>query len=281
MKKLALILALIIIPCSAFGLEMLNDNAMDQVTGQAGVSIAVDDVQIFLNIEKLAYVDCDGFNSTSGYGYCSGAAGAIALNNFQIDVLNINAITGTRATGIHTVASNDNQTDGTMGMTLYSTGCGKISLFYDYGSRTGLGCNLGSVPGAVNGLGLDNYVSFKAGSNTASTVFEARAITIDVTDALPSLTEGKQNNLQNIGSAAAATTTVGGVLIGIPTVEIYINDLSMTPVYDGDIAGQPSTALNDDDNRMGLAATPATYGTIIMQGVTFTTLSGWIEIAPH
>ena len=42
MKKLALILALMIIPCSAFGLEMLNDSSMDSITGQSGVSIAVD-----------------------------------------------------------------------------------------------------------------------------------------------------------------------------------------------------------------------------------------------
>ena len=37
MKKLALILALLIIPCSAFGLEMLDNNTMDSITGQAGV----------------------------------------------------------------------------------------------------------------------------------------------------------------------------------------------------------------------------------------------------
>ena len=49
MKKLALILALMLIPCSAFGLEMLTNNALDNVTGQAGVAIAADDIQIFLH----------------------------------------------------------------------------------------------------------------------------------------------------------------------------------------------------------------------------------------
>lgn len=265
MKKLALILALMIIPCSAFGLEMLNDSSMDSITGQSGVSIAVDDVQLFLNIEKLAWIDCDGINSSAGT--CAGAAGAIALNNFQIDVLNVNAIVdGTVATG---------------GWNLTSTGCGQIDLFYDYANTNTASCYLGTV-GNAQTLGMNNYFAIGEGyvasahNVTNAGDFQARALTIDATDKLPALTAGfiANNPVDHAG------LTIGGVLIGIPTLEIYIQAMTLTPVYDGDISNNPSTAANDD-TVVQLNGQNANFGTIEMQGITFTTLSGWLEIAPH
>ena len=73
------------------------------------------------------------------------------------------------------------------------------------------------------------------------------------------------------------------MLIGIPTMEIYINELSITPVYDGDINGSSSSAINDDSNGLGtnVGFAQPNFGTIYLQGITFTTLSGWVEIAPH
>ena len=260
MKKLALILALLVIPCAAFGLEMMNDNAMDQVTGQSGVSIALDDVQLFINIEKMAYIDCDGFNSSNqDYGTCSGAAGAIGLNNFQIDVLNVNAI-------VSSTVSDDQgvQTTGNAGsMPLYSTNCGMIPLFYDYGTASSLGCYLGSTASALtaNNAGLNNYTSPAIGGG-----FFAKALSIDVTDELPTLTAGLNSNYPTLNGSS-----VGGVIIGIPTLEIYIDSMSMTPFYTGDISGVPSNAVNNNDD----------FGTFELQGITFTTLSGWLEIAPH
>lgn len=253
MKKLAIILALLIMPCAAFGLEMLNDSALDNVTGQSGVSIAVDDVQLFINIEKLAWIDCDGINSSAGS--CTGDPsdpGAIGLNNFQIDVLNVNAIvdgTSTTAAGGATVWQLD------------STACGQINLFYNYANTASAGCYLGSGT-ATQTLGLNNYTGIGTGGD-----FKARALTIDATDKLPALTEGFQAN-------TGSSLDVGGVLIGIPTLEVYIQSMSLTPIYDGDISGSPSNASNDNDHG-------ADFGTIEMQGITFTTLSGWIEIAPH
>jgi len=280
MKKLVLILALMLIPCAAFGLEMMSDSTMDGVTGQAGVWIAADDIQLFINIEKLAWIDCDGFSSFEGKGTCGGEGGAIALNNFQIDVLNINAITSTATEGTATGH----------GLDLMSTSCGDIPLFYDYGtSAQGTDCRL-TVAGANQGLGLNNYYG-KLGDNST---FVPHFLTIDVTDELPAASEGLSywwNHAWTSASPAAgggnASSTVGGVLIGIPTVEIYINEMSFTPVYDGDITGHASTALNDDSNANTVSAghlsgvsSYASWGTIYMKGITFTPLSGWIEIAP-
>ncbi len=276
MKKLALILAIMLIPCTAFGLEMLDETAMDEITGQAGVNIAADDIQMFINIEKLAWIDCDGFNSWEGKGSCCGAPGAIVLNNFQIDVLNINAITTT-------------DTEGTAGggLDLMSTSCGGIPLFYNYATTdTGDGCYFtGQTTGT---LGLNNYYG-KLGDNST---FVPHFLTIDATDALPASTEGLKywaNHTWTSASPAAGSgdsdSTIGGVLIGIPTIEIYINDLTLTPMYDGDVAGFTSNALNDDSNitsigGCGTITGPATFGTVAIQGLTFSTLSGWIEISP-
>jgi hypothetical protein len=276
MKKLALILALIMIPCSAFGLEMLSDSTMDGITGQAGVNIAMDDIQIFMNIEKLAWIDCDGFNSWEGKGTCDGAGGAIYLNNFQLDVLNINAITGTASEG--TGAANN------YGLDLQSTPCGNIPLFYDYAtSATGDGCFLTGTK--MQNLGLNNYYDHQGGNSA----FVPHFLTIDVTDELPASTAGLQywashpwtSASVSLGTSGAGTdtSTVGGVLIGIPTMEIYINTMAMTPMYDGDINGSPSNAANDDD-IIDVNGNAKTFGTIYMEGITFTTLSGWIEISP-
>jgi hypothetical protein len=276
MKKLALILALLLIPCSAaFGLEMLDNNAMDSITGQAGVNIAVDDIQMFINIEKMAWIDCDGFASWEGKGTCGGAAGALVLNNFQIDVLNINAIVGASAL----TASNS--------LPLYSTTCGSIDLFYDYGtSAKADGCMLNSaVTGDIQNLGLNNYTG-ALGQNSA---FTPHFLTIDVTDELPASTEGAQYWESHAWTSAAVSlgtsglgdsdSTIGGVLIGLPTVEIYINALSFTPMYDGDIGGADSAAMNDD-SITDINGDVRTFGTIYMEGITFTVLSGWIEISP-
>lgn len=94
MKKLALFLAFMLIPCTAFGLEMLSDNALDEVTGQSGVSIAFDDIQLFLHVDSFAYIDCDGYSTNSNYGgTCeSNTGGAFVIENFEMDLININMI---------------------------------------------------------------------------------------------------------------------------------------------------------------------------------------------
>jgi hypothetical protein len=269
MKKLALILAFLVIPCAAFGLEMLNDSAMDQVTGQSGVHIALDDVQLFINIDKLAWIDCDGLDNYAG---CSGDPGALALNNFQIDVLNMNAITTSTNNG----EVGEIQSEGTTAMSLYSVACGDIPLFYNYGSTAMDGCHL-NVARGVNTKGLDHYRSF---NSLVPGAFTASALTIDATEQLPAISAGVRNN------GGSASLDIGGVYISLPTVEIYINSMSMTPVFDSDINGSTATALNDDNTTnpvalLLLGGENADFGTIYMQGITFSVLSGWLEIAPH
>jgi len=254
MKKLALILALLIIPCAAFGMEMLNDNAMDTITGQSGVSIVFDDIQIFLNIDTMAYIDSDGLQSSSIFGIesCNGAAGAVYLNDFQIDVLNVNAII---ATGVGGGWGGTNQSGSNR--SLQSVTCGRIPLFYNYGS---------SAPTANDYL---NSYGAEAGLQNLATSFTPQAVSIDVTDQLPILTQGA--NFAATHTNGATTFTVGGVMITLPTMEVYIQSMNLTPRYTGDVDGLTSAALNNN----------ADFGTFELDGITFSILSGWMEIAPH
>ncbi len=58
MKKLVIALTLLmLLPLNAFAMQALNEDVMGDITGQSGVSIAVDDVKIFQHIDSLTYTD--------------------------------------------------------------------------------------------------------------------------------------------------------------------------------------------------------------------------------
>lgn len=259
MKKVALILvALMIIPAAAFGMEMMNDTAMDSITGQSGVSIAFDDVQLFINIDKMAYIDSDGLSSSAIANVtvnCNGPAGAIELDNFQIDVLNVNAIVAS-GTGNGATAGSGTQTGTNIG--LYSVSCGNIPLFFDYASSAPTGNDY--LNANNNQVGLQHLFGGK---------FHAQALSIDVTDKLPALTEGIDFDAPTL--TAIGSGNVGGVFITLPTLEIYINNMDLTPKYQGNVDGLTSSAVNNGKD----------FGTFELDGITFTVLSGWMEIAPH
>jgi hypothetical protein len=59
MKKLAIILALLMIPMTAFGMDTISDSDLDQVTGQAGVSIALTSIIIQRSGGTTGYGDVD------------------------------------------------------------------------------------------------------------------------------------------------------------------------------------------------------------------------------
>ena len=59
MKKLAIFLAIMLIPFSAFALDTISDNDLDSVTGQAGVSIYTNSIQIVKTGITTTYIDDD------------------------------------------------------------------------------------------------------------------------------------------------------------------------------------------------------------------------------
>lgn len=51
-KAIALAVCLILIPFTAFSMEMVSDEEMEQVTGQSGVAITIDDLKIYTHNGK-------------------------------------------------------------------------------------------------------------------------------------------------------------------------------------------------------------------------------------
>jgi len=62
MKKLAIFLAIMLIPFSALALDTISDNDLNDVTGQAGVSIYTNSIQIVKTAVTTTYLD-DGTNT--------------------------------------------------------------------------------------------------------------------------------------------------------------------------------------------------------------------------
>jgi hypothetical protein len=65
-KLLAIAIVLMMVPFSAMAMETISDADLDTVTGQAGVSIAVDNVVIYTSMAKLEYTDTDAGGGTIG-----------------------------------------------------------------------------------------------------------------------------------------------------------------------------------------------------------------------
>jgi len=76
MKKLAIFLAIMLIPFSAFALDTISDNDLDSVTGQAGVSIYTSSIQIVKTGVTTTYTDSDGTGNTV---VGSSAAGSLTI----------------------------------------------------------------------------------------------------------------------------------------------------------------------------------------------------------
>jgi hypothetical protein len=64
MKKLAIFLAIMLIPFSAFALDTISDSDLDSVTGQAGVSIFTSSIQIAKTGVTTTYTDSNGTGNT-------------------------------------------------------------------------------------------------------------------------------------------------------------------------------------------------------------------------
>ncbi len=67
MKKLIAIASMLfLLPLSAFGLTVMEDSQMNDITAQAGVSIAAD-VFLDLHVDTVAWGDSDGISGTEGW----------------------------------------------------------------------------------------------------------------------------------------------------------------------------------------------------------------------
>jgi hypothetical protein len=109
MKKLAIILAIMLIPFTAFALDTISDNDLNDVTGQAGVSIYTNSIQIVKTGLTTTYRDNDNeFTSTNDFNIVTeGETTKIffeGVDPLMIDVVNMYTLQ--TALGFYGLAAN-------------------------------------------------------------------------------------------------------------------------------------------------------------------------------
>lgn len=70
MKRLLVVLAILVLPLSAMAMTPISDNDMSAVTGQAGVTIDIGNMNIEMSLGTITWGDVDGLDAnTANAGY--------------------------------------------------------------------------------------------------------------------------------------------------------------------------------------------------------------------
>ena len=275
MKKLTGFIAAVgiaLAPMSASALEALTDNAMNDVTAQAGVHIAIDDVILFQTIDYTKYTDTDGMDEnkytwhkagdTNTDNLTSDAASLVISKKETLKVINAIWTAAEVGTGY-----------GIPGATLGSTGTAftgstvtDLQLAADgwVGTKTFGGSTTLGIPAGYRNKDIDGDGKLD--------IFSPSALMIDI------------GNCKVLSAAAAAKSavvdgvnadsTVTGVCITLPTVEIKTSaDSYFVGIEEGGADGNTTrlTTINSGKNFIKIEK-----GNSLMA-----ILGGNIEIAPH
>ncbi len=86
-------------PANASALAPIDNEALDNITGQSGITLAVSNVEVFTNIDRLSYIASDngfiefydfritdGANGPARYNFGTGAAGVIYMDLGAVEV---------------------------------------------------------------------------------------------------------------------------------------------------------------------------------------------------
>lgn len=140
-KKIALVSAIASVSTAGFAFEPIDDAALGDITGQAGIDITLDNLDV--SIDQLTYTDSDGYNS--------GTAGRFRLGTSG----NAGDSTTITSSGAVTIGVDIGQT---------SNNASKTSVYANLGV-SGLSMNLGSInleasdgsnSSSFGGVGLSN-----------------------------------------------------------------------------------------------------------------------------
>ena len=258
MKKLALSAILgasLMVTSSAFALTSMSDSNMKAATGQAGVSIAIDNVVIESFTGSTTYTDSDGY---------LGNAGSVVISDKHV-----------LKTYLAMVSEDDFIDDFTD-----ATGLADADVRGDWNKAAALSIDVGECSVLSAGLN-DNVANLGAGLATVGTALTQ--ITTDMTGgatleeatatAVATLiTAGVADNLSEakiylgaVGNGVATEETVTGVVIGLPTLIINTSEDSYS------VGVKMEGAINTDTDFIHIAKGASSMAI----------LSGTVEIAAH
>ena len=274
--------AIVSAPFAANALEALDNTTMKSTTGQAGVSIAIDDVVIYqTGIADVTYTDTDGYTSYVGFDPANGVMtdtyGDITSAGIMIDY----ASNYEKLILIDGIVNGDNY--GTSAMDAVMTNALNGKTFADY--------NIDDLTGKV-GIIEAAAIQAEVAAGNHSPVVDASIgdapgflngispLSIDVGTCI-SLSEGLSYNKTGDNDYTGTTNPLGvnvpdvaGVVIGLPTVEI--TQFHNNNTFDVKIVASATESINN------AAFGNDTFIQITKSGVSkMAILGGRIEIAPH
>jgi hypothetical protein len=248
MKKLIAILAvLMLVPFTAFGLEALSEDVLDDVTGQAGVSINLSVSIASVTMDTLAWGDSDGVGTSTDAGW-------VGLSNFSMTGIQVHPradwVFGTDASkALLQFVTIDVATDPTGvlydGATYVHINPGTLEIMVadmttdvalGADAAAGLNQTLGSV-GMSNllvRLNQDNFIDIYSGQSVAATALGTTGSGVTMTFqfnvdvlSMDSLTWGDSDGVVDGG------VTTGGT-VGL--YDFVIDDMTVTGTVTIDVA---------------------------------------------
>ena len=258
--------AIAIAPMSASALEALTDNAMNDVTAQAGVSIALDDIVIYqTGIADTTYTDTDGMSSFTAGNLATTppnspftTEGNVASAGIMIDY----ADAMQKLTIIDGILSDTDKSGKYSATTLAGIFTPAATGTTTAAPQVGFYA-AGEVAAAVdwtNGNNADD--DYRTG---------ASPLTIDI-GTCQSLTAGFAYNQGGTSSLG----DIAGVIIGLPTIEIqsfHTTDTKTIKLVDA-VAADGTTVAAGNSDRAFIQITKSGTSTMAILG-------GRLEIAPH
>jgi hypothetical protein len=319
--------AILSMPMAASALEKMDNTQLKAATGQAGVSIAIDDIVIYQSsLADTTYWDIDGVNAGDGAaGIMIDHAdqmqklmvidgilddtkyGTTALGNIfgtsNIGIISQSDLAGLRTTISEYVISLGNQDSADFAANGATIATNQAIIDEGVGGANGYvqadidaataardtaiadnttiaNNNMAAYVAAHGATGYDTAVFDATNGNTANDDYRTgiSPLTIDV-GTCEALTKGWEYNM---GDSRATIGSVGGVVIGLPTIEIetYTNSdfksvkfVAGTANADGTVTTGAAGYMNEHHNTMI---------TIEKSGnSTLAILGGRLEIAPH
>lgn len=201
MKKLAIFLAIMLIPFSAFALDTISDNDLDSVTGQAGVSIFTNSIQIVKTAVTTTYTDSNGAGDNAGSTGAAGNFTILADRTVQqifflgYDPINIDVIDIDDAVGVINAAA----------------GANVVTTFYDVDQLGDSGVQI-TLPNAIVINNIKSAKTYYASDAQAANLADTKNELIQIT------TNGGTTKI-----SLAIADHANGVLASDAMIDAYLN----------------------------------------------------------
>jgi hypothetical protein len=299
---------------SALALTAMTDSNMKEATGQAGVSIALDDVTLYQSIGKTIYRDLDGKAGNTADAAGVFISGAETLTTIRAIFAGEGTRGGFLAKNYDTIASDNSLTFTSKALTIdVANTCTLMTDGKNYNLDTYIANNGGTTGGGYDALGAELeekgvkklFSAAKAGDLTAQGALGAAAPAATdtwetwsaetyVTD-INGIAPGEAGYIPTYGANANYLTAAGvanALMTDHTSFAAYAEALDTKLAVAGVVIGLPTIEIRKSGSLKTIGVTSASTATetynsdeafiaIKKSDSTLAILDGVIEICPH